>query len=66
MNDCVRFMGYLVYLGILCLVCYVIDVGPRQAAYEAGATLSSLKAGFVDGGASGVSHLNQVFQESSK
>jgi len=44
----------------------VIDVGPRQAAYEAGATLSSLKAGFVDGGASGVSHLNQVFQESSK
>jgi hypothetical protein len=66
MKEYVEFIGYIVLIGVLCLICHVFEVGPQQAAYEAGATLSNLKAGFVDGGAQGVSHLNQVFQDPSK
>jgi hypothetical protein len=63
MNDYVKYLGYLVFIGVVCLVCHGIEVGPTRLAYETGQTISALKSGFVDGGASGVSHLNQVFEQ---
>jgi hypothetical protein len=66
MNDYVKYLSYLVFIGILYLACHAYEVGTVRFAYEAGQTVAAIKSGFLDGGASGVSHLNQVFQDSSK